>query len=110
MPRFVHALVRAAVLGRRPAVAKTLDALDALAKTRRKNLSDIESKRSERNAASEQMGKIVDKKSADFQAQRDSLRVLGDSIKALETANAKVELELENSQSARFVTYACDHQ
>ncbi len=89
-------LVRAALLRRGPAVAKTLDALDALAKTRRKNLNDIESKRSERNAASEQMSKIADKKSADFQAQRESLRVLGDSIKALESANAKVELELED--------------
>ena len=76
--------------------AELLDRLAALAEERRSVITDVEALRQERNEASQAMGRVADKKSAEFQAKREELRALGDRIKAGESRQAEVEAELED--------------
>ena len=87
--------VKAALAKRGFDDAKTLDRLGELARARRTAITDLERLRAERNAASEAMAKIADKKSAEFQEKRESLRKLGDDAKELEAKVGAVETELE---------------
>lgn len=72
-----------------------LSSLSKLAAERRTAITEVESRRAELNVASGAMAKIADKKSAEFAEKRDSLRTLGDEIKALEARRVQVEGELE---------------
>jgi seryl-tRNA synthetase len=72
-----------------------LDRLGSLAEERREIITQVEALRQERNAASEAMAKVADKKSEEFQAKRDELRALGNEIKAGEARQAEVAEELE---------------
>ncbi|MFK7987593.1 MAG: serine--tRNA ligase [Sandaracinaceae bacterium] len=90
---------RLAMRGKAPS---SLDALEALASTRKTAITETEALRAERNEASKAMASL-DKKSDAFAAQRASLKELGTRIKELEatmkTAEADVSaliLELPN--------------
>ncbi|MBJ71912.1 MAG: serine--tRNA ligase [Sandaracinus sp.] len=74
--------------------AETLDRIGALAKERREGITEVEALRHERKEASAAMGKIADKKSAEFQEKREALRGLGDRIKKLEERSKEVQEEL----------------
>jgi len=87
--------VKAALTRRGFADAALLDRLGALAEERRGVITGVEALRQERNEASQAMAKVADKKSDEFQAKREQLRLLGDQIKAGEGRQAEVESELE---------------
>jgi seryl-tRNA synthetase len=72
-----------------------LDRLGVLASERRRAIGAEEQLRKERNEASEAMSKIADKKSAEFQERRGTLRTLGDRVKELEARRAEIEVELD---------------
>ncbi len=72
-----------------------LERLTALAGERRRAIAAEEQLRMERNEASEAMGKIADKKSAEFEARRAALRSVGDRVKELEASRARIEADLE---------------
>ena len=74
--------------------AATLDHLGDLASRRRATITEVESLRAERNAASEAMASIADKKSPEFAAKRDALRSSGARVKELEETLRNVEAEL----------------
>jgi seryl-tRNA synthetase len=85
-----------AALGRRGfADAELLDRLGSLAEERRQLITRVEALRQERNEASQAMGRVADKKSAEFQAKREQLRALGDDIKRGEARQGEVEASLE---------------
>ena len=65
-----------------------LGRLTSAASSRRAAITELEAMRKQLNDASAAMSTIADKKSAEFQAKREELRTLGDSIKAAE-AKAK---------------------
>ena len=88
--------VKAALTRRGFADAALLDRLGALAQERRGVITGVEALRQERNEASQAMAKVADKKSDEFQAKREQLRILGDQIKAGEGRQAEVESELES--------------
>ena len=75
--------------------SELLDRLGALAEERRSVITDVEALRQKRNDASQAMGQVADKKSAEFQAKREELRGLGDRIKQGEARQVEVEAELE---------------
>ena len=75
--------------------AELLERLGRLAEERRSVITDVEALRQQRNDASQAMGLVADKKSAEFQAKREELRALGDRIKQGESRQAEVEVELE---------------
>ena len=75
--------------------AELLERLGKLAEARRGVITDVEARRQQRNEASQAMGRVADKKSAEFQAKREELRALGDRIKSLEGTQAELEAELE---------------
>ena len=72
-----------------------LDKLGSLSDERRRVITDVEALRQKRNEASQAMGQVADKKSAEFQAKREALRSLGDEIKQGEARQAELETELE---------------
>jgi seryl-tRNA synthetase len=88
--------VKAALTRRGFADSKLLDRLGALAEERRSVITAAEALRQERNAASQAMAKVADKKSDEFQVKREKLRTLGDQIKKGEARQAEVETELES--------------
>jgi seryl-tRNA synthetase len=71
----------------------TFAALDRLASRRRDLIMEVERLRAERNEASAAMARL-DKKSAEFAEQRESLRALGDRIKEVDATRATVEGEV----------------
>ncbi len=85
--------VRAGLARRGFEDAGVLDAIRNLAAARRTAIARVESLRAERNTASQAMAKL-DKKSSEFQAEREALRALGDRIKELEAEHAASEAEL----------------
>ncbi|MDH3200299.1 MAG: serine--tRNA ligase [Myxococcales bacterium] len=88
--------VKAALTRRGFDDAALLDRLGSLAEERREVITNVEALRRRRNDASEAMAKVADKKSKEFQAKRDELRVLGDEIKAGEFRQTEVAGELED--------------
>ena len=72
-----------------------LDTLSALASKRLDAIAKVEGLRQERNQASQAMAQTADKKSDEFNAKRESLRVFGNKIKSAEAEQAKIEAELE---------------
>jgi seryl-tRNA synthetase len=87
--------VKASLTRRGFADAELLDRLGSLAEERRSVITNVEALRQERNEASQAMGQVADKKSEEFQAKRDQLRILGDQIKQGEARQGEVETELE---------------
>jgi seryl-tRNA synthetase len=87
--------VRAALVRRGPAAAAALDRVAQLGAERKRAIAELEGVLRERNAASEAMAKVADKKSAEFGQQREALRALGDRAKALEARQKEVQAELE---------------
>ncbi|MFZ1863015.1 MAG: serine--tRNA ligase [Polyangiales bacterium] len=88
--------VKAALSRRGFADEALLDRMGALAAERRGLIARVEGLRQERNEASQSMAKIPDKKSSEFQANRERLRALGDEIKNGENRQAVLESELES--------------
>jgi len=74
--------------------AELLDRLGALAEERRSLITSVEALRQERNEASQAMGRVADKKSAEFQTKREALRALGDRIKQGEVRQGELEADL----------------
>jgi seryl-tRNA synthetase len=87
--------VKASLTRRGFADAELLDRLGSLSEERRSVITNVEALRQERNEASQAMAQVADKKSQEFQAKRDQLRLLGDQIKQGEGRQAEVETELE---------------
>ncbi|UCH29099.1 MAG: serine--tRNA ligase [Myxococcales bacterium] len=88
--------VKAALARRGFADADLLDRLGSLAEERRSIITSVDALRQRRNEASQAMGRVVDKKSEEFQAKREQLRALGEQIKQGESRQAEVEGELES--------------
>jgi seryl-tRNA synthetase len=86
--------VRAALARRSPAWAAELEPVAELVKRRRQTLTESEAKAALRNRASDEMAK-ADKKSPEFAAKRDELKVLSNQVKALEKSVGEIEAELE---------------
>ncbi len=82
--------VETALARRGPGVRPALEALAGLATKRRTQLVALESRRAERNVASEAMASL-DPKSEAFAARRSSLRELSTATKALETELKETE-------------------
>ena len=72
----------------------TLSRIAELAAARRVAIADRERLQAERNAASDAMSKIADKKSPEFAEKREALRKSGDEVKILEKRAEDVETEL----------------
>src|SRR5882672_3757361 len=88
--------VRAALARRGAQVLAPLDRIAELGSERKRAIQELETAQRERNAASEAMGKIADKKSAEFAQKRESLRALGDHMKELEARQKSVQAEVED--------------
>jgi seryl-tRNA synthetase len=87
--------VRAGLARRSAAAAASLDGIAELAAKRTALILETEAKQGARNAANQQMAALAkgpDKEA--FAAQRESLKVLSDEVKALEQALAQTEAEL----------------
>ena len=87
--------VKASLTRRGFADAELLDRLGSLSEERRSVITNVEALRQERNEASQAMAQVANKKSEEFQAKRDQLRLLGDQIKQGEGRQVEVETELE---------------
>jgi len=87
--------VRAGLLRRGPSAADALSPIEALGQERKRAIREVEELQRERNAESEAMGKIADKKSPEFAAKREALRALGDQIKQLEARQKEAQAEVE---------------
>lgn len=84
------------VLRRGGEVAPVVAAWKSLDEQRRKLQNELDTSRQQRNAANERMAKL-DKKSAEFAAARDELKLLSTKIKGGESELAHVEAESERS-------------
>lgn len=87
--------VRAGLARRSPAAVESLSRIAELGVERKRAISELEAVLRERNAASEAMAKIADKKSAEFTERREALRALGDRGKQLEARQKEVQAEVE---------------
>lgn len=87
--------VKAALARRGFSDAELLDRLGSLAEERRSVITSVDALRQQRNEASQAMSRVADKQSAEFQAKREELRVLGDQIKQTEVRQAETEAALE---------------
>jgi len=87
--------VRAALSRRGPNAVAPLAAIEALGETRKRTIRELEAVLRERNAESEAMSKVADKKSAEFAQKRETLRALGDRAKALEAEQKAAQSEVE---------------
>jgi seryl-tRNA synthetase len=86
--------VKTALMRRDPSWAEKLEPVRALVESRRAAIRAAEAKAQERNAATDEMAK-ADKKSPEFAAKRESLKVLSGEVKALEKAVTDAEAALE---------------
>jgi seryl-tRNA synthetase len=89
--------VRTALGRRSKSAAAGLARIEQLGEERKRAIRELEAVLRERNAASEAMAKIVDKKSAEFQQRRESLRALGDRAKELEAVEKKAQADVEEA-------------
>lgn len=74
----------------------SLDRLQVLSLERKEVIQSEETLRAERNEVSKALGQIKDKKSADFLAQRERMKGVGEQIKALEEKHKAVDAEIRN--------------
>jgi seryl-tRNA synthetase len=87
--------VRALLARRSASAAASLDRIAELGAERKRAIQELEAVQRERNAASDEMAKIADKKSPAFAEKREVLRVLGDRGKQLEARQKEVQAEVE---------------
>jgi seryl-tRNA synthetase len=87
--------VRMALLRRGPALAAPLDRISELGAERKRAILELEKVQRERNAASEAMARIADKKSAEFAQMREAARGFGDQLKELEARQKEVQGKVE---------------
>jgi seryl-tRNA synthetase len=87
--------VKTALMRRDPSWAEKLEPVRALVESRRAAIRAAEAKAQERNTATDEMAK-ADKKSPEFAAKRESLKVLSGEVKALEKAVTDAEAALES--------------
>jgi seryl-tRNA synthetase len=87
--------VRAALARRGPAQAALLDRITELGAERKRAIQELESVQRERNAASEAMGRIADKKSAEFAQKREAAKAFGERLKELEARQKAAQAEVE---------------
>jgi seryl-tRNA synthetase len=69
--------------------------IEQLGEERRRSIRELESLLRERNAASEAMAKIADKKSAEFAEKREAARALNERTKELEAAQKEAQSAVE---------------
>jgi seryl-tRNA synthetase len=86
---------RAALLRRGPQQASLLDRIGELAEARKRAILELESVQRARNAASEAMARIADKKSAEFTEKREAAKAFGEQLKALEARQKEAQAEVE---------------
>jgi len=89
--------VRAQLARRGPEFAQALDGIASLSSTRRELIRKTELLQAERNTASDEMAKLA--KSGDkagMAARRDELKALSETVKALETELAQIEVQIED--------------
>jgi seryl-tRNA synthetase len=85
-------------VGRRSAEAKaTLDGVEELVQRRRTLIQETEVQQAARNAQSREMAELAKGDKALFAERRETLKVLSDHVKELETKLAALEAELENA-------------
>lgn len=89
--------VRTALARRGATAAAALARIEELGEARRLAIRELEGVLRDRNAASEAMAHIADKKGAEFQAKREALRALGDRAKELEARQKAVQGEVEDA-------------
>ncbi|MDB4974000.1 MAG: Seryl-tRNA synthetase [Myxococcaceae bacterium] len=89
--------VRAALARRSSGAAASLARIEALGEERKRTIRELEELLRTRNAESEAMGKIADKKSAEFAQKREALRALGDRAKELEAQQKAAQAEVEEA-------------
>ncbi|HEX4334967.1 MAG TPA: serine--tRNA ligase [Polyangiaceae bacterium] len=83
-------------LGRRSAeAARGLDGITELGSKRRELTILVEQKQAERNAANQDMAKLVKTDRAAFEQRREELKVISGSISELETELAAIEAKIE---------------
>jgi len=87
--------VRAGLARRGPAQAALLDRVTELAELRKRAIHELESVQRERNATSEAMAKIADKKSAEFTQKREAAKAFGEQLKELEARQKSSQAEVE---------------
>ena len=87
--------VRAALARRGPAQAALLDRISELSEARKRAISELESVQRARNAASEAMARIQDKKSAEFSEKREAAKAYGEQLKGLEARQKATQSEVE---------------
>src|SRR5690606_4016922 len=93
------------VLRRGGEVAKIVEDFQGLERRRKELQGSLDELRAERNAANQRMAR-ADKKSAEFAAERDTLRDLSQQIKTAEAELADVE---ERSRSLHMVIPNAPH-
>jgi seryl-tRNA synthetase len=82
-----------AVLRRGEKVRAQIDAFRAIDARRRALQAELDEKRAQRNVASDAMGKMADKKSAEFARLRDEQRAISQAIKEAEAEQTRLEDE-----------------
>jgi seryl-tRNA synthetase len=87
--------VRTALLRRSPALAEPLNRITELGAERKRAILELEKVQRERNAASEAMAKIVDKKSDEFAQKREAAKVFGAQLKELEAREKAAQEQVE---------------
>jgi seryl-tRNA synthetase len=87
--------VRTALSRRGPAQAALLDRITQLGAERKRTIQELESVQRERNAASEDMARIADKKGAEFAQKREAAKAFGDQLKELEARQKAAQAEVE---------------
>jgi len=87
--------VRTALLRRSPALAEPLNRITELGAERKRAILELEKVQRERNAASEAMAKIADKKSAEFAQMREAAKVFGAQLKELEAREKAAQEQVE---------------
>ncbi len=85
-----------AVLRRGPAVADAVSSWRAVDEQRRKLQAELDGMKQQRNAASDKMGKVADKKSAEFATARDEMKALGTRIKEGDLELTRLASETES--------------
>ncbi|HVU03360.1 MAG TPA: serine--tRNA ligase [Polyangiaceae bacterium] len=87
--------VRAALARRSEEAARGVDGLAELSAKRRALIVDVESRQALRNAANQEMAKLAKTDRSAFEAKREELKAISDSITALEGQRGAVERQME---------------
>src|ERR1700760_4107663 len=89
--------VRGALARRGSGAASSLARIEELGEERKRTIRELEEVLRQRNAESEAMAKIADKKSAEFTHKREQLRALGDRAKELEGLQKEAQEGVEKA-------------